>query len=36
MHSSGDREPWTHLHDYDHDRDTLPQASLQEDALVYR
>ena len=36
MHSSGDREPWTHLHDYDHDRDTLPQASLQEDVLVYR
>lgn len=36
MHRSGDREPWTHLHDYDHDRDTLPQASLQEDVLVYR
>ncbi len=36
MHRSGDREPWTHLHDYDHDRDTLPQASLQEDVLIYR
>ncbi|WP_395028408.1 flavin-containing monooxygenase [Comamonas odontotermitis] len=36
MHRSGDREPWTHLHDYDQDRDTLPQVSLHEDVLVYR
>jgi cation diffusion facilitator CzcD-associated flavoprotein CzcO len=32
----GDREPWTHLHEYFEERDTLPAADLDDGTLVYR
>ncbi|MCD2195368.1 NAD(P)/FAD-dependent oxidoreductase [Actinomycetospora endophytica] len=35
MFKQGDREPWTHMHEHDHDRVALPQADL-DDGLQYR
>lgn len=35
MFRQGDREPWTHMHEHDHERVTLPQADL-DDGLDYR
>ncbi|NMO90692.1 NAD(P)/FAD-dependent oxidoreductase [Actinomycetospora sp. TBRC 11914] len=35
MFKQGDREPWTHMHEHDHDRVALPQADL-DDGLEYR
>jgi len=32
----GDREPWTHMHEYHQERDTLPKADLDDGSLVYR
>ena len=36
MPKQGDREPWTHLHEYAVERDMLPAADLDDGALVYR
>jgi monooxygenase len=35
MFKQGDREPWTHMHEYAHDRAVLPEADL-DDGLQYR
>ncbi|MGJ9413683.1 flavin-containing monooxygenase [Aeromicrobium sp. CF4.19] len=35
MFRQGDREPWTHMHEHDHERTALPQADVS-DGLVYR
>jgi len=35
MFRQGDREPWTHMHEHDHDRVALPEADL-DDGLQYR
>ena len=35
MFSRGDREPWTHMHEYAYDRAVLPEADV-EDGLQYR
>ncbi len=35
MFRQGDREPWTHMHEHDEDRATLPDADL-DDGLQYR
>jgi monooxygenase len=35
MFKQGDREPWTHLHEYVDERQTLPAADLDDAALVY-
>ncbi|WP_224386894.1 NAD(P)/FAD-dependent oxidoreductase [Pseudonocardia sp. ICBG1293] len=35
MFRQGDREPWTHMHEYSHDRTALPAADL-DDGLQYR
>jgi monooxygenase len=32
----GDREPWTHMHEYYQERDTLPAADLDDGSLLYR
>jgi len=31
----GDREPWTHLHEYADERELLPAADLEDGTLVY-
>ena len=36
MPEQGDREPWTHLHEYDEERTTLPAADLDDPTLSYR
>jgi len=36
MHRQGDREPWTHMHEYETERHTLPAVDLDEAALTYR
>jgi cation diffusion facilitator CzcD-associated flavoprotein CzcO len=36
MFQRGDREPWTHLHEYVEERETLPAADLDDGSLVYR
>ncbi|SDY86621.1 Predicted flavoprotein CzcO associated with the cation diffusion facilitator CzcD [Modestobacter sp. DSM 44400] len=36
MPKQGDREPWTHLHEYYEERDLLPAAGLDDGTLVYR
>jgi monooxygenase len=36
MFKRGDREPWTHLHEYVEERTTLPEADLDDGTLVYR
>jgi len=36
MHRQGDREPWTHMHEYETERRTLPAVDLDEAALAYR
>jgi monooxygenase len=35
MFRQGDREPWTHMHEHDHERTALPEADL-DDGLQYR
>jgi monooxygenase len=35
MFRQGDRDPWTHMHEHDHDRAVLPKADL-DDGLQYR
>jgi cation diffusion facilitator CzcD-associated flavoprotein CzcO len=35
MFRQGDRDPWTHMHEHDHERMALPQADL-DDGLQYR
>jgi len=35
MHGQGDREPWTHMHEYEAERRSLPAVDLDEAALVY-
>jgi cation diffusion facilitator CzcD-associated flavoprotein CzcO len=35
MPKQGNREPWTHLHEYAAERDLLPAADLDDGALVY-
>jgi cation diffusion facilitator CzcD-associated flavoprotein CzcO len=35
MFKQGDREPWTHMHEHDHDRVALPAADV-DDGLQYR
>jgi monooxygenase len=32
----GDREPWTHMHEHDQERETLPKADLDDGTLTYR
>jgi monooxygenase len=32
----GDREPWTHMIEYEQERDILPKADLDDGTLVYR
>jgi cation diffusion facilitator CzcD-associated flavoprotein CzcO len=36
LYKQGDREPWTHLHEHQEERDTLPKADLDDGTLVYR
>lgn len=36
LFKQGDREPWTHLHEYHQERDTLPAADLDDGSLAYR
>ncbi|HEX4087424.1 MAG TPA: NAD(P)/FAD-dependent oxidoreductase [Trebonia sp.] len=36
LYGQGDREPWTHLHEHEQERDTLPEADLDDGTLVYR
>jgi monooxygenase len=36
MPKQGDREPWTHLHEYVVEKDLLPAADLDDGTLVYR
>lgn len=35
MFKQGDREPWTHMHEHDHERVALPEADV-DDGLQYR
>jgi monooxygenase len=35
MFRQGDREPWTHMHEHDHERTAFPKADL-DDGLTYR
>jgi cation diffusion facilitator CzcD-associated flavoprotein CzcO len=35
LFKQGDREPWTHLREYHQERDTLPQADLDDGSLAY-
>ncbi|MCW0214026.1 MAG: NAD(P)/FAD-dependent oxidoreductase [Pseudonocardia sp.] len=35
MFRQGDREPWLHMHEHDHERRSLPEADI-EDGLTYR
>jgi cation diffusion facilitator CzcD-associated flavoprotein CzcO len=35
MFRQGDRDPWTHMHEHDHERAVLPEADL-DDGLTYR
>jgi cation diffusion facilitator CzcD-associated flavoprotein CzcO len=36
LYKQGDREPWTHLHEYVEERQLLPAADLADGSLVYR
>lgn len=36
LFKQGDREPWTHLLEYEQERETLPKADLDDGTLVYR
>ena len=36
MFKQGDREPWTHMHEYVGGIQTLPAADLDDGTLVYR
>ena len=35
FYKQGDRDPWTHMHEHDQERASLPQADL-DDGLQYR
>lgn len=35
LFKQGDREPWTHLHEHEQERRTLPTADLEDGTLVY-
>jgi hypothetical protein len=35
MYKQGDREPWTHLHEYTEERQMLPAADLDDGTLAY-
>jgi len=36
MYRQGDRAPWTHMHEYYEERETLPNANLDDGVLIYR
>jgi monooxygenase len=36
LFNQGDREPWTHMHEHEQERDILPEADLDDGTLVYR
>jgi monooxygenase len=36
LFKQGDREPWTHMHEHDEEREILPKADLDDGSLVYR
>lgn len=36
LYKRGDREPWTHLHEHEEEREILPKADLDDGTLVYR
>jgi hypothetical protein len=36
LFKQGDREPWTHMIEYEQERDILPNADLDDGTLVYR
>ena len=36
LYKRGDREPWTHLHEHEQERDILPKADLDDGTLLYR
>ena len=36
LFKQGDREPWTHLLEYEQEREVLPKADLDDGSLVYR
>src|ERR1700733_5663153 len=35
LYKRGDRDPWTHLHEHEEERDLLPKADLDDGTLVY-
>jgi monooxygenase len=36
LFGQGDREPWTHMHEHEQEREILPNADLDDGSLVYR
>ncbi len=36
LFKQGDREPWTHMHEHEQEREILPEADLADGTLVYR
>jgi monooxygenase len=36
LYKQGDREPWTHQHEHEQEREILPQADLDDGTLAYR
>ncbi|MGY1711873.1 flavin-containing monooxygenase [Geodermatophilus sp. SYSU D00758] len=36
LFKQGDREPWTHMLEYEQEREALPEADLEDGSLVYR
>jgi monooxygenase len=36
LFKQGDREPWTHMHEHEQEREMLPKADLDDGTLVYR
>jgi monooxygenase len=36
LYGQGDREPWTHLHEHEQERETLPAVDLDDGSLAYR
>jgi monooxygenase len=36
LYELGDREPWTHMLEYEQEREILPKADLDDGTLVYR
>jgi hypothetical protein len=35
LFKQGDREPWTHMHEHEQEREILPEADLDDGTLVY-